>query len=56
MLREEDLEFEPGRSSTLFTASGALLVGVSGLVPAVAPPVGVKQTVTDYDYLTITTP
>jgi regulation of enolase protein 1 (concanavalin A-like superfamily) len=56
LLAEEDLEFEPGRSSTLLTSSGALLVGVSGVVPAVAPPVGVKQTVTDYDYLAITTP
>ncbi len=56
MLAEEDLIFEPGVSSTEMTADGPLLVGVSGLVPAVAPPIGLKQTVTDYDYFAILKP
>jgi regulation of enolase protein 1 (concanavalin A-like superfamily) len=56
MLAEEDLEFQPGVSSTQMTAGGRLLVGVDGLVPAVRSPVGVRQTVTDYDYFAMTTP
>ena len=56
MLGEEDLIFDPGVSSTEITAGDSLLVGVSGIVPAVAPPVGLKQTVTDYDYFAIIKP
>jgi len=56
MLAEEDLEFQPGVSSTELAGEGPLLVGVDGIVPAVAPPIGLKETVTDYDYFAITTP
>ena len=56
MLAEGDFIFEPGVSSTEMTATDPLLVGVSGIVPAIAPPIGLKQTVTDYDYVAITTP
>jgi hypothetical protein len=48
--------FDPGESSVKMNASGPLLVGVSGLVPKIAPPEGVKETVTDYDYFVIVKP
>jgi hypothetical protein len=56
MLAEEDLKFDPGESYAKMYASGPLLVGLSGLVPSIAPPEGVKETVTDYDYFAIVKP
>jgi hypothetical protein len=56
MLAEEDLIFGPGVSSIEMTPGDPLLAGVDGIVPAVAQPIGLKQTVTDYDYFAIIKP
>jgi formylglycine-generating enzyme required for sulfatase activity len=53
VLKEGDFTFKAAKSAVEMSASGPLLVGVSGILPLENGRPLMKQTVTDYDYIEI---
>ena len=54
LLKEVDFGFREASNSIEMRAPEPLLVGISGMVPGIALPYGISQSVTDYDYFAIT--
>jgi len=53
LLKEVDFGFREASNSIEMRAPDPLLVGISGMVPAIPLPYGISQSVTDYDYFAV---